>query len=386
MFDDSFDPDLLDLLHEDRDSYNGSFNPPIYRSSTFGQDDLDAIAKQQPVRPPHYIYTRVANPTTHVFESLVAKLEHAEAGQAFSSGMGAVSCAILTFVGHGDHILCVNSVYSPARAFLNELSGRMALTVEYFTPEQSVDLTPLMRPNTKLIYCESPTTFKFEVLDLPAISRVARAHGAITVIDNTWATPLYQKPLDLGIDVSLHSATKYLNGSSDVVAGVLVSSEALMTRIRPIAQLLGATLSPEDAYLIIRGMRTLPIRMAHHQQSGLRVAEWLQAHPLVVEVRHPGLPTSPYHDLAKAQMTGFSSLFSVVLKPAREGACDAFAKSLRYFGIAPSWGGFESLIVPVAVSPGEPAIFRLAVGLEPVEALIGDLDGALACYGEYCRN
>lgn len=375
---------LLDILHEDRSTYHGSFNPPIYRTSTFDQENFDIFTAGAAIRPPNYVYTRVANPTTRVLEEMIAKLENAEDGQAFGSGMGAITAVLLALLQHGDHVLCVESAYGPAKMFLTELTSRMQLTVEYFTAD--TDIEPLIRPNTRLIYLESPTTFKFEVLDLPKIAALARARGITTIVDNTWATPIYQKPLDMGIDVSLHSGTKYINGHSDVCLGLLATSNTLMEKIRPMAIALGATVSPEDAFLAIRGLRTLAVRMAQHQSSGLKVAEWLAAHPLVTEVRHPGLPSSPWYGLGKAQMTGYSGLFAFALKAAPEGAIRAFSDAIKLFGFAPSWGGFESLMIPINAKPNEPLILRLSIGLEPVEALIGDLENAFNCYGEFLNR
>jgi cystathionine beta-lyase len=277
--------------------------------------------------------------------------------------------------------LQVSHAYGPARDFLKQLAPRMALTVETF--EAGADVEALMRPNTKLIYLESPTSAYFEVLDLRAIGRIARAHGAITITDNTWATPLYQQPLDLGIDVVVHSGTKYINGHADTMCGVAATSLELMKMLRPMAVALGATLSPEDAYLCVRGLRTLPVRMPHHMENGLAVARWLHDHPLVERVLHPALPDSPYYALWQSQMSGASGLFSVVLRAAPEGAIAAFANALKLFGLAPSWGGFESLLAPVEVKPNQPAVLRLSIGLEPVEALIADLEQALARYGEF---
>lgn len=374
----------LDLLHEDRSDYRGAFNPPIYRASTFNQSTLERYFSPDASTPPNYIYSRVANPTTRVFEEIISKVEHADDAVAFSSGMGAITAAILAFIGHGDHILLVSHVYGPTRTFLEQMTPRMALTVETFEP--GVDIEPLMRPNTKLVYVESPTSLHFEMLDLRAISRVARAHGAVTIIDNSWATPLYQQPLDLGIDISLHTGTKYLNGHSDVLCGVAATSSELMKTLRPMAITLGATLSPEDAYMCVRGLRTLAIRMAQHQESGLAVAHWLHDHPLIERVLHPALPDSPGYELWRSQMSGASGLFSIVLRAGPEGAVAAFANSLKLFGIAPSWGGFESLLAPIDVKPDQPAIIRLAIGLEPVDALIADLEQALEHYGEFIRQ
>ncbi len=379
---DAHDP-LLDLLHEERSRYRGAFAPPIYRASTFGQETLEKFLSPDVITPPNFVYSRVANPTTRVLEEMLAKLENGEDAVAFGSGMGAISAVLLAFLKRGDHILCVTPAYHPAHQFLETFTERMALSVEYFAP--GADIEPLMRPNTRLVYVESPTSGSFEVLDLRAISRVARAHGAISVIDNTWATPLYQKPLDMGIDVSLHSATKYINGHSDAMGGIVVTSHALMATLRPMAIMLGATLSPEDAFLMIRGLRTLAIRMPHFMQSGLTIAHWLQAHPLVEKVLHPGLPNCAGFALGQQQMSGYSSLFGVVLRapPVVTGQVPgaAFANALQFFGIAPSWGGFESLIAPIDVTPGH-AVFRLSIGLEPTDALIADLDQALQRYGE----
>ena len=278
-------PQLLALLHEDRSHYRGSFNPPIYRASTFNQPNLAQFKSPDAAIPPNYIYGRVNNPTTRVFEEIVAELEHGEEAIAFASGMGAITAAMLAFLRHGDHVLIVDHSYGPARNFLDMLADRMALTVETFYP--GTDLAPLMRPNTRLIYAESPTSMHFEMLDLRAIGQVARAHGAMTITDNTWATPLYQQPLDLGIDISLHSVTKYIGGHSDIVSGVAITSNELAKTLRPMAIALGATPSPEDMFLAIRGLRTLGVRMAHHMQSGLKVASWLQSHPLVQSFQHP---------------------------------------------------------------------------------------------------
>ncbi len=371
----------LDLLHEDRTYYRGAFNPPIYRASTFKQPSLEHYQSPEARIPPNYIYSRVANPTTRALEEMIAKIEHADDALAFSSGMGAITAAILAFLGHGDHVLLVRHAYGPTRTFLEQMTPRMALTVETFEP--GADIEPLMRPNTRLVYVESPTSGYFEILDLREISRIAREHGALTIIDNSWATPLFQQPLDLGIDITLHTGTKYLNGHSDVLCGFAATSHELMKTLRPIAETLGATLSPEDAYMCMRGLRTLAIRMAHHMESGLTVARWLHDHPLVERVLHPALPDSPGYALWKSQMSGASGLFSVVLRPAAEGAVAAFANSLKLFGIAPSWGGFESLIAPFESKPDQPAIIRLAIGLEPVDALIADLEQALAHYGEF---
>ncbi len=376
--DDHHDP-LLDLLHEDRSGYRGAFSPPIYRSSTFAQESFETLMSHD-IKPPNYVYSRLANPTTRVLEEMIAKLEGGDDAIAFASGMGAITAVMLALLQHGDHVLCIENVYRPARDFLTALTDRMMLEVEYFTP--GTDLEPLLRPNTRLIYIESPTTFHFEVLDLRAISRVARAHGAITAIDNTWATPLYQKPFELGLDISLHSGTKYINGHSDAMLGLAVASHALMELIRPMAVALGSTLSAEDAFLAIRGLRTLAVRMPYHMESGLAVARWLHDHLLVEKVSHPGLPDSPYYELGRQQMSGYSGLFAFTLKAAPTGACQALARSLKLFGIAPSWGGFESLIVPIAIEPGQPASFRISIGLEPTHELIADLEKAFAAYGE----
>jgi cystathionine beta-lyase len=371
----------LDLLHEDRGDYRGAFNPPIYRASTFNQPSLEHWLTPEASRPPNYIYGREANPTTRVFEELIARIEHADDAVAFASGMGAITASILAFLGHGDHVLMVSHAYGPARDFLQKMAPRMALTAEMFEPGTNIEA--LMRPNTKLVYLESPTSAYFEMLDLRAIGRIARAHGAISIADNTWATPLYQQPLELGIDISLHSGTKYINGHSDTLCGVAATSNDLMKTLRPMAVTLGATLSPEDAYLCIRGLRTLAIRMPHHMENGLAVAHWLHNHPLVERVLHPALPDSPDYALWQSQMSGASGLFSVALRAGPEGAAAAFANSLKLFGLAPSWGGFESLLAPVEVKPNQPAVFRLAIGLEPVDALIADLEQALVRYGEF---
>jgi cystathionine beta-lyase len=272
----------------------------------------------------------------------------------------------------------------------------LGVETTYFHPELD-DLNGILRPNTRLIYLESPGSHSFHIQDLARLSRQARIHGAITIADNSWATPLYQQPHRYGIDIVVHSGTKYIAGHSDVVVGLATVRESteggvLYQRVKQVAILLGATLGPAEAFLVLRGLRTLPVRMAQLQANGLAVARWLHVHPKVRRVLHPGLPDFPRHQLAREQMSGWSSLFSVELHPPADSEQrHRFIDRLRLFSIGVSWGGYESLIIPLL--PGTPAIaaqqrrvglnadcYRLSIGLENTDDLIADLEQGLSGY------
>ncbi|MEZ4834114.1 MAG: PLP-dependent aspartate aminotransferase family protein [Caldilineaceae bacterium] len=243
-------------------------------------------------------------------------------------------------------MLCVNTVYGPVRGMFGSIFSKFGVEVTYFHSEQSTDLSPLLRDNTKLIFLESPSTGLFEIQDLRAVAKLARANNIWTAIDNTWATPLYQKPLDLGLDISIHSGTKYIAGHSDMMLGLVAGTEEAMKHVHRVHGQLGASLAPDDAYLAIRGLRTLPLRLKRHEASALEIAEWLEGHPMVSEVNHPGLPSFEGHQLHRSQSSGDSGLFSFALKQRSEAARAAFVNSLAFFSLGYSWGGYESLLAP----------------------------------------
>lgn len=380
------------LHHGDTpEKYFGAVNPPVVHASLFGYRTVEEFraVNRDPFHQP--VYHREYNPTVGVLEEKIAMLEHAEAGIAFSSGMGAITAPLLALLSHGDHLLVIDSVYGPTRQFCNDTLTRMGIQVEYFSAAESANLAPRLKDNTRLIYLESPGSLTFEIQDIEAVTRLARARGIYTIIDNSWATPLYQKPLDMGVDIVVHSGTKYIAGHSDLTLGLLACSEALFKKIKPTAVLLGAVLSPDDAYLALRGLRTLPLRMAQHQESALKIARWLASRPEVREVLHPGLPTFPGYELAKRQMTGYSSLFSFRLQPGTAEARRAFVDTLELFLIGYSWGGYESLMLPLdRAFAGEPDwrarrgldddLFRTSIGLEDPDDLIADLERGLAAW------
>ncbi len=371
--------------------YFNAVNPPVVHASLYGYDTyqefLDVYADMEH-RP---FYHRHFNPTVRALEQKIADLEQADLAIAFSSGMAAITAPLLTFLSQGDHLLIADCIYGPTRQFCDDVLTRMGVAVEYFPPAESGDLSHRFRDNTRLIYAESPGSLTFDILDLPAIARLAHERDILTIVDNSWATPLYQKPLTMGFDIVVHSGTKYIAGHSDLTLGLLACSTELYDRIKPVAVLLGATLAPDDAYLALRGLRTLPLRLARHQQSALTIARWLQDRPEVGQVLHPGLPDFSGHDLARQQFTGYSSLFSFRLQPGTEAARRAFVDTLDLFLIGVSWGGYESLILPLTKTyrsqPDLRArrglgddIFRTSIGLEEPEDLIADLERGLAAW------
>jgi len=381
----------LQHLADDRARHYGVINTPVYRASLFHFETYADFLAARAGELDTPIYSRGRNPTRDALEAKVAYLEEADHAIAFSSGMGAISAALIALLKAGDHALVAGCCYGPTRTFFDTVLADLGVTAEYFPPEESVDLSARLKPNTRLIYLESPGSLTFQLQDLRAVTALARPRGIATVIDNSWATPLYQKPLTMGVDVVVHSGTKYISGHSDVIVGLLACNEAMYRRIKPVAKLLGASLAPDDAYLVTRGLRTLPVRLGREEQSALTVARWLEEQPEVRAVLHPGLPSFPQYELGKSQMQGSSSLFGLVLQPGGEKARHAFVDSLKLFSIAVSWGGFESLILPMGDSyRDQPEVrqmmgidddlFRLSIGLEGVDDLIEDLKAGLAAW------
>jgi cystathionine beta-lyase len=389
-----------DLLHlgDNRPQSLGAINPPVYRASLFSFETYQDFLDARDQGPAGLVYGRVRNPTRDALEAKIAHLEHAEHAMAFSSGMAAISAALLALLKGGDHLLVAMCCYGPTRTLCDTLLARMGVEVDYFDADESRDLSPRLKPNTRAIYLESPGTLTMQIQDLRAVTGLAREKGIYTLIDNTWATPLYQQPITLGVDVVLHTATKYIGGHSDVMAGILACDTELYPKIQPIAEVLGAALSPDDAYLVTRGLRTLPVRLERQSASALTLARWLQARPEVLKVNHPGLPEFSGYELARTQMSGYSGLFSIAIRePASEAAQHAFVNALRYFSIGVSWGGYESLLMPVGDSYRnvpeirksmgiEDEMYRISVGLESVEDLIADLERGFAARAAVIEN
>ncbi|MEB2847399.1 aminotransferase class I/II-fold pyridoxal phosphate-dependent enzyme [Rhizobiales bacterium RZME27] len=358
--------------------------PPIFQTSlfTFSEyDEMIASYRGEKVRP---IYTRGLNPTVRMFEEMLAKLEGAEDALGFASGMSAISASILSFVEPGDRIVAVNHVYPDAFRLFGTLLKRMKVEVTYVDGRDEESVAKAL-PGAKILYLESPTSWVMEAHDVGALAALARKHGAISMIDNSWASPVFQRPITLGVDLVIHSASKYLGGHSDVVAGVVAGSKEMIARLKAEAYpYLGGKLSPFDAWLLIRGMRTLPLRMKAHQESALTIARRLQELDVVETVCHPGLANR-----LPAGLNGTSGLFSFIFK---EGVdIRTFADHLKLFKLGVSWGGHESLIVPGEVvlqqkaQPNSAHTFgiharsvRLHVGLEGTEVLWSDLQEAIA--------
>ena len=372
------------LLTHDPRHENGAVTPPIYQSSLFTFSDYDSMIARFRGESTQPLYSRVDNPTVRVLQEKVAALEGGEACLAFSSGMAAISNAILSVLQPGDKVVCVNHVYPDTYRFLRGFCQRFGITTEFIDGENEEAIRAAL-PGAKLLYLESPLSWVMSELNLTRLAELAREAGAVTIIDNSWASPLFQKPLRCGIDIVVHSASKYISGHSDVVAGLVIADRSHITHIsRHISPYLGGKLSAHEASLLIRGLRTLPLRMKQHHHSGMRLAEYLREHPQVSRVYHPGLTPENW-----SVLTGYSGLFAFEVKESID--IPAFCNALQLFHMGVSWGGFESLVMPAisvinqdsefnsavdfAVSP---RLIRISVGLEETEDLLNDLCQALS--------
>lgn len=373
------------ILTDDAPHLHDPVVGPIYQTSLFTFKDFAEMQKTFAGEGQGYIYSRVGNPTVHDFERRIAELEGAEAARAFSSGMAAISSTVLSIVSSGDRIVAVRHCYGDAYRFFEKLLPRFNITVDYVDGSDA-DAVEAALPGAKLLYLESPSSMVFELQDIKRLAQAARAQGITTVIDNSWATPVFQKPHIHGVDLVLHSASKYIGGHSDTVAGVVAGSKALIAKINELTHpFLGAKLSPLEAFLLIRGLRTLPFRLKRHMDSALFIAERLRAHAHVTKIHHPIYSNHP----GRATLAGFTGLFTFELDDRID--IPRFTDLLKFFRLGVSWGGHESLIVPVAASlaqtPGvnsfdrfsvSPRAIRLHVGLEDPEMLWADLENALA--------
>lgn len=382
---------ILNHLGEDRAAHRGAVSPPIYQSSIFAFPTVDAFRRAFRDEFGNTIYTRGNNPTVEVLRRKVAALEGAQDCLMFSSGAGAISAAVIASVAAGDHVICVARPYSWTRAVLRDLLGRFGVTTDFVDGTDTANFASAITPQTKLIVLESPNSMTYEQQDLAAVANLARAHGIRTLCDNSYATPLNQSPLALGIDMVAHSATKYLNGHSDVVAGALCASEAIVREVFKKAYMVcGAVMSPHDAWLMIRGLRTLAVRMERIARTTGEVLAFLQTHPKVEKVYCPHDVGNPQFGLTRTQLRGASGLLTVALRAPDVAGVERFCNALRHFLMTVSWGGYESLQFPVcAVYPADAPLVppaggaglnyvRLSVGLEEPEALIADLRQALA--------
>ena len=378
---------ILDHLGEDRDALMHAVVPPVFQSGNFSYPTVAAMretVQQEFDRP---LYTRGYNPTVAMLRKKVAALESAEDALVFSSGSAAIAAAVIAFVQAGDHVVCVRKPYSWTRKLLDELLARFGVEVTYVDGTDAENYRRACRDNTRLFILESPNSLTFELQDLGAVAAIAKEKGVLTLCDNSYNSPLFQRPIEHGIDLVAHSATKYLNGHSDVVAGVLAGSQAHIRQVMAKEFMtLGAAPSPHDAWLLMRGLRNLGLRMHRSADSAARVARFLEAHPKVARVHWPGLESHQQHALASRQMERVAGLMSIELDAPDEAAVERFCDGLQRFLIAVSWGGYESLQFPVCALKGPSGYYtdlpftlvRLYVGLEDPDHLIADLDQALA--------
>jgi len=364
----------------------GAVNTPVFRASTILFDKVADLEAAAAGKFPGLTYGLHGVPTVQDLQHAITELEGGHAALAVPSGLTATTLPLLALANPGDHVLVTDAVYGPTRRFCDLHLARFGVDVQYYDPLVGANIASLLRPNTKLVFVESPGSLTFEVQDVPAIAAAAHAAGAVVVMDNTWATPLYFRAFDHGVDVSVHAATKYIGGHSDVLMGLVVCNEATYPKLHRLWTDMGVTASSDDCFLALRGLRTLSVRLAHQQAVALRIAQWLRERPEVKEVLHPGLPGARGHELWRRDFTGASSLFGVVLHPVAAERVAAVLDSLSLFSMGWSWGGFESLVIPTwpervrtvtRWNPGGPCL-RFAIGLEDPDDLVEDLERGFA--------
>ena len=364
----------------DTEAQHGFVNPPVFHASTV----LYPTAADQVAHRARYQYGRRGTPTSEALESALRELEGKGcAGVALMpSGLAAISTALLAVAGSGDHILVTDSVYRPTRNFCDGMFKRMGVETTYYDPLIGAGIATAFKSNTRAVFVEAPGSQSFEMQDIPAIAKVAHDKGALVLMDNTWATPLYFSAFDKGVDLSIQAGTKYIGGHSDVMFGCVSANGATLPKLKEAMNMLGLCIGPDDMYLALRGLRTLGVRLARHYQSGLQVARWLSGRAEVARVLHPALESDPGHAIWKRDFTGACGLFSIVLKPASQQAVYAFMDALALFGMGYSWGGFESLVISFDCAdyrtatpwaPGGPTL-RFHIGLEDPSDLIADLE------------
>ncbi len=373
-------------LGRDPRRFLGAVNTPVFRATTMLFPTVERLEQAARGEYDGISYGLHGLPTVTDLQDAVATLEGGQGAFAVPSGLTATTLPLLALARAGDHVLVTDAVYGPTRRFCNNHLTRCGVEVSYYDPLAGAAIERLFRPNTRIVYTESPGSLTFEVQDIPAIAEAAHRRGALVVTDNSWATPLLFRAFDHGVDVSVHAATKYIGGHSDVLLGLIVANEAAYPRLYRLWTDMGVTASADDCFLGLRGLRTLPVRLARHQASALAIAGWLRARPEVREVIYPALPGSRGHELWKRDFTGASGLFGVVLQPVAKARIDAMLDGMRLFGMGWSWGGFESLIIPIDPertrtvtrwNAGGPCL-RLHIGLEDPDDLIADLADGFA--------
>ncbi len=378
---------ILNDLGEDREAYFNAVTPPIIQSTNFAFRSVGQMRKELENESDAYFYTRGNNPTVEILRKKMAALEGTEDALIFASGGAAVTAAVMGNLNAGDHLVCVQKPYGWTAKLLQKLLPRFGVTATFVDGTDAAGYEKAIQPNTKLLYLESPNSLTFSLQDVEAVTAIARKHGLLTVMDNSYCTPLNQQPVAMGVDMVVHSATKYLCGHSDALAGVVCGTRSMMAKLFDAEFMtLGGVISPFNAWLILRGLRTLHLRMERSAQSTPKVVEFLQNHPRVAKVYYPFLPSHPQYALAQKQMKRPGGMFSVELKADSIAEVERFCDNLKRFVLATSWGGYESLVYPMAVLAGASnyanpnlnwRLIRFYVGLEEPEVLINDLKQAL---------
>jgi cysteine-S-conjugate beta-lyase len=372
------------LVHAGREPFeqHGFVNTPIYRGSTVLYPTTDDLLH----RRGRYSYGTKGTPTTNSLESAWTELTGAAGTVLAPSGLAAVTVALMSCLKAGDHLLMTDSVYLPTRQFCNGVLRNFGVETTYYDPEIGAGIGALIRPNTTAVFTEAPGSQSLEMQDIPAIAEVAHRHGAVVLMDNTWATPLLFPPHERGVDLAIEAGTKYLSGGSDLLLGMVSANERCFKRLRETYDSFAMCPGPEDVFLGLRGLRTMALRLREHGTQALEMSRWLEGRPEVAQVLHPAMETYPGHEIWKRDFKGSSGLFSIILKPCSDRALAAMLDGLSLFGMGYSWGGFESLVIPFNCAtyrtatkwePGGHAL-RFHIGLEDLDDLKRDLDSGFA--------
>ncbi|MEM9545593.1 MAG: aminotransferase class I/II-fold pyridoxal phosphate-dependent enzyme [Bacteroidota bacterium] len=377
------------LIHhgEARENYFNAVAPPIIQTSNFVFDSVEQLRERIGDELHYHVYSRGNNPTVEILRKKIAELEHAEDALITSSGAAAIATATMPHLAAGDHIICVNNPYSWTKALISRLLYRFGVSYDFVDATDIENIKNTIRPTTKVLFLESPNSFTFECQDLEACSKLAKENGILTIIDNSYSSPIFQNPIDFGIDLVVHSGTKYINGHSDVVMGVICGSKKLISKIfHSEFMTLGVNISPNDAFLAIRGLRTIDLRLKRSNESANQIIQYLNKHPKIKAVIHPFAKNFPQQALAKKQMRGCGGMFTVVLNATSKEEVLQFTRSIKRFLIAVSWGGYESLMMPSIAFHDMPGkedspipwnYVRFYIGLEDPAYLIADLEQAL---------
>ena len=367
----------------------GVVNPVVQRASTVVFDSVADMQHAVKNRANETLFYGRRGTTTHfAFQDAITQLENGAGCALYPCGAAAITQAILSFVKTGDHILMVDNAYEPTRDFCDKILTNMGVETTYYDPMIGADIEGLIQDNTSILFLESPGSLTMEVQDVPTLAKIAHKHNMVVMLDNTWGNGFHYKPLDFGVDISIQAATKYIVGHSDVMMGVAIANEKHWDQLREHSYLLGQCTSPDDAYLALRGLRTMPVRLKQHETSAIKVAKWLEKHPLVDHIRHPAFESCPGHEFFQRDFSGSNGLFSFVMKAGNQKAITAMLDGMHHFKMGFSWGGFESLITASlsikhlrsATGWDKGALIRLHVGLEDVEDLLEDLEAGLNRY------